>query len=77
MQKFVFSFLLLLSITSLLGQTEVFSVDTDFGVRLRNISGVPHLISYDSIYKISDDSIQAHPSKLVKIDLLQVKDPLF
>ena len=42
MKKFVFSFLLLLSVTSLFGQTEVFSVETDFGVRLSNISGVPH-----------------------------------
>lgn len=77
MQKFVFSFLVLLSVTSLFGQTEVFSVDTDFGVRLRNISGVPHLISYDSIYKILDDTVEAFPSELVKKELLQVKDSLF
>jgi len=77
MQKSIISLLVLLSITSLFGQTEVFSIDTDFGVRLRNISGVSHLISNDSIYKISDDSIEAYPSKLIKMNLVQVKDSLF
>jgi len=77
MQKSIISLLVLLSITSLFGQTEVFSIDTDFGVRLRNISGVSHLISNDSIYKISDGSIEAYPSKLIKMNLVQVKDSLF
>ena len=53
--KNLLSFSFLLFHLTVLSQSDVLTVETDSGVKLLEINGIPHLISSDSVYSLHND----------------------
>ena len=72
---FLFSFLFFhLTVSS---QEEVLALETNLGVKFLDITGIPHLISSDSVYSLENDFFVAHSVREELITLSHVKDSIF
>jgi len=75
--KNLLSFSFLLFHLTVLSQSDVLTVETDSGVKLLEINGIPHLISSDSVYSLHNDFFFAHNVGEELISLSHVKDSIF
>lgn len=71
----LFSFLFFhLNVSS---QEEVLALETNLGVKFLDITGIPHLISSDSVYSLENDFFVAHSVREELITLSHVEDSIF